>query len=137
MATSRASSACGRSASADYLALTGDTVDNIPGIPGVGPKTAAALLRDFASLEEIYDGLDRIGALPVRGAAKLAEKLVLHREAAYLARRLTVIACDMPLEFSLDSLRRRQPDLEALGAFYDRQKFGPALRRQAERLAGH
>ena len=60
-----------------------------------------------------------------------------HREAAYLARRLTVIACDMPLEFSLDSLRRRKPDLEALGAFYDRQKFGAALRRQAERLAGH
>jgi len=120
---------------ADFLALTGDSVDNIPGVPGVGPKTAAALLRDFASLEEIYGGLERIGALPVRGAAKLAEKLVQHRDAAYLARRLTVIACDMPLEFSLESIRRRKPDLEALEAFYDRQKFGAALRRQAERLA--
>ena len=78
-----------------------------------------------------------MGALPIRGAAKLAAKLVQHREAAYLARRLTVIACDMPLEFSLESLRRRKPDLEALGAFYDRHKFGPALRRQAERLAQH
>jgi 5'-3' exonuclease len=120
---------------ADFLALTGDSVDNIPGVPGVGPKTAAALLRDFASLEEIYGGLDRVEALPVRGAAKLAEKLALHREAAYLARRLTVIACDMPLDVSIDMLRRRKPDLEALGAFYDRQKFGAALRRQAERLA--
>jgi 5'-3' exonuclease len=122
---------------ADFLALTGDTVDNIPGVPGVGPKTAAALLSAFASLEEIYDGLDRVGSLPVRGAAKLAAKLAEHREAAYFARRLTVIACDMPLEFSLETLRRRKPDLAALGAFYDRHKFGPALRRQAERLAQH
>ncbi len=120
---------------ADYLALTGDSVDNIPGVPGVGPKTAKALLRDFASLEEIYDGLDRVASLPIRGAAKLADKLRLHRDAAYFARRLTVIACDMPLEISLETLRRRKPDLDALGAFYDRHKFGAALRRQAERLA--
>jgi len=120
---------------ADFLALTGDSVDNIPGVPGVGPKTAAALLAAFASLEEIYAGLDRVAALPVRGAAKLAAKLALHREAAYLARRLTLIACDMPIEVSLEALRRRRPDLDALGAFYDRQKFGPALRRQAQRLA--
>jgi DNA polymerase I len=120
---------------ADYLALCGDTVDNIPGIPGVGPKTAAALLRAFASLEEIYEGLERVGALPIRGAAKLAARLTEHREAAYLARKLTVIACDLPLDVSLDALRRRKPDLTALGAFYDRQRFGPALRRQAERLA--
>jgi DNA polymerase-1 len=122
---------------ADFLALTGDAVDNIPGVPGVGPKTAAALLTAFASLEEIYAGLDRISTLPVRGAAKLAAKLVLHREAAYFARSLTVIACDMPFEFSLEMLRRRKPDLAALDAFYDRHRFGQALRRQAERLAGH
>jgi 5'-3' exonuclease len=122
---------------ADFLALMGDSVDNIPGVPGIGPKTAAALLAAFASLEEIYAGLDRVGALPVRGAAKLAGRLVEHREAAYLARKLTMIACDMPLEFTLDSLRRRKPDLAALGDFYVRQRFGPALLRQAERLAGH
>lgn len=119
---------------ADYLALTGDSVDNIPGVPGVGPKTAAALLSAFASLEELYDGLDRVCSLPIRGAGKLAARLREHREAAYFARRLTIIACDMPLEFSLETLRRRKPDLPALDAFYDRQKFGPALRRQAERL---
>ncbi len=122
---------------ADYQALMGDAVDNIPGIPGVGPKTAAALLSAFASLEELYEGLDRVGALPIRGAAKLAARLSLHREAAYLARRLTLIACDMPLECSLETLRRRKPDLDALGVFYDRHRFGPALRRQAERLAAH
>jgi len=120
---------------ADYLALTGDSVDNIPGVPGVGPKTAAALLRDFVSLEDIYEGLERVGTLPIRGAGKLAEKLAQHREAAYFARRLTTIACDMPLDVSAETLRRRRPDLEGLGAFYDRQRFGAALRRQAERLA--
>jgi 5'-3' exonuclease len=121
---------------ADFLALTGDAVDNIPGVPGVGPKTAAALLAAFDSLESIYAGLDRVGALPVRGAAKLGARLAQHRETAYLARRLTVIACDMPLEVDVESLRRRRPDLAALGEFYDRHRFGAALRRQAERLAG-
>lgn len=120
---------------ADFLALTGDAVDNIPGVPGVGPKTAAALLSAFASLEELYDGLDRVGSLPIRGAGKLAAKLAEHREAAYFARRLTVIACDMPLDVSLDSLRRRAPDLAAIESFCERHRFGPALRRQAERLA--
>lgn len=120
---------------ADFLALTGDAVDNIPGVPGVGPKTAAALLSAFASLEELYDGLDRVGSLPIRGAGKLAAKLAEHREAAYFARRLTAIACDMPLDVSLDSLRRRAPDLAAIESFCERHRFGPALRRQAERLA--
>jgi 5'-3' exonuclease len=120
---------------ADFLALTGDTVDNIPGIPGVGPKTAAALLRTFASLEEIYEGLEKVPALPIRGAGKLPSRLREHREAAFFARRLTTIACDMPIEVTAESLVRRAPDLEALGALYDQARFGQALRKQAERLA--
>jgi 5'-3' exonuclease len=120
---------------ADFLALTGDTVDNIPGIPGVGPKTAAALLREFASLEEIYEGLEKVPKLPIRGAGKLPERLREHREAAFFARRLTTIACDMPLEVTAESIARRAPDLVTLGAFYDQARFGQALRKQAERLA--
>jgi DNA polymerase-1 len=121
---------------ADYLALTGDSVDNVPGVPGVGPKTAAALLRDFVSLEEIYDNLDALADLEIRGASKLAARLVLHRDAAYLARRLTAIVCDMPIEFdSHETLRRRAPDAGALESFFDRNNFGPMIRRQAERLA--
>ena len=122
---------------ADYLALTGDSVDNIPGVPGVGPKTATALMREFASLDELYGGLERVAGLPIRGASKLAEKLRQHREAAYLARRLTGIACDMPLDLDLDhgQLRPRAPDIAALNAFFDRSGFGPMLRRQVERLA--
>jgi len=120
---------------ADYLALTGDAVDNIKGVPGVGPKTAAALLKEFASLEELYDDLESVRALPLRGASKLPERLAEHREAAFLARRLTTIACDMPLAAARDDLRPRAPDLAALEAFFDRHNFGPTLRRQGERLA--
>ncbi len=120
---------------ADFLALAGDSVDNIPGVPGVGPKTAAALLREFATLEEIYGGLERVASLPTRGAGKLAAKLTEHRDAAFLARRLTTIACDMPMDVTADQLRRRKPDLAALEAFYDRAKFGAMLRKQAQRIA--
>jgi DNA polymerase I len=120
---------------ADYLALTGDSVDNIKGVPGVGPKTAAALMNEFASLEELYDNLDEVGKLTIRGASTLANKLREHREAAFLARQLTAIACDMPLEVGHAELTRAKPDRDALAAFFDRHNFGPMLRRQAERLA--
>jgi 5'-3' exonuclease len=120
---------------ADYLALTGDSVDNIPGVPGVGPKTAAALLKVFESLDHLYDNLDEVAALPIRGAARLPERLRAHREAAYLAQRLTRIACDMPLEFTAADLERRPPDVAALESFYERARFGPMLGRQALRLA--
>ncbi|HSQ72099.1 MAG TPA: 5'-3' exonuclease H3TH domain-containing protein, partial [Rubrivivax sp.] len=120
---------------ADYLALTGDSVDNIPGVPGVGPKTAAALLKPFASLDELYDNLGAVAALPIRGAAKLPARLAAHREAAYLARRLTIIECDMPLAFTPESLLRRAPDVPALESFYQEARFGPMLARQATRLA--
>jgi 5'-3' exonuclease len=121
---------------ADYLALTGDGVDNIPGVPGVGPKTATVLMREFVSLDDLYANLERVRALPIRGASKLPERLAAHREAAYLARQLTGIACDMPLDAPHDVLRLGRPDLGALNAFFDRQRFGPMLRRQAERIVG-
>lgn len=120
---------------ADYLALMGDSVDNIPGIPGVGAKTAAALMREFASLDDIYAGLDRVIGLKMRGALALGARLRKHREAAYLARQLTAIMCDVPLDMGTDALRRRPPDMAALTSFYDAQGFGPFLRRQGERLA--
>ncbi len=120
---------------ADYLALAGDAVDNIPGIPGIGPKTAAALMQEFASLDELYEGLDRVAVLKLRGAAGLPARLREHREAAYLARRLTHIVCDLPLSIETSALRRQRPDLARLTRFFDRQSFGPLLRRQAERLA--
>ena len=120
---------------ADYLALTGDGVDNIPGVPGVGPRTAAAIFRHFESLDHLYDDIEAAATLPVRGAATLPAKLREHRGTAYLARSLTTIACDMPLACTPAMLEPRAPDLAALEAFYDAANFGPGLRRQAVRLA--
>ena len=122
---------------ADFLALTGDTSDNIPGVPGIGPKIAATLMRKFGSLDELYANIGRVAALGLRGGSALGERLAAHREAVFLARSLTRIVCDMPLGVSAADLRPRTPDLAALGAFYDRLRFGPLLRRQGERLAEH
>lgn len=121
---------------ADYLALTGDAVDNIRGVPGIGPKTAAILMREFSSLDELYGDLARIEALPVRSPAVVRARLEEYRESAYLARRLTAIACDMPLAIAAEALRPRSPDAAGLESFFDAQRFGPLLRRQVERLAG-
>ncbi len=70
---------------ADYLALTGDAVDNIAGVPGIGPKTAAALMGAYHSLEDLFERVDTVRDLTLRGAAQLVERLRLHREAAFLA----------------------------------------------------
>jgi 5'-3' exonuclease len=120
---------------ADYLALTGDCSDNIPGVPGIGPKTAAALMKEFATLDELYADLTRVACLKLRGAKTLSDRLREHRESAYLARQLTRITCDMELGVDINGLRRRAPDVAALGGLYDRLGFGPFLRRQGERLA--
>lgn len=123
---------------ADFLALTGDAVDNIPGVPGIGKKTAATLFAVFGSLDELYANLDRVALLKVRGAGTLAAKLLAHKEAAYLARRLTGIVCDLHLHdtFTLDDLKRRAPHSGRLEEFFDRHGFGSILRQQARRIAG-
>jgi 5'-3' exonuclease len=120
---------------ADFLALMGDAVDNVPGVPGVGRKTAATLLKHFDTLEGVFANLDTVAKLKFRGAKFVAESLREHREAAFLSRRLTGIACDMPLAVARDDLRRRKPDLAATEAFYDEHGFGRALREQARRVA--
>jgi 5'-3' exonuclease len=119
---------------ADYLARTGDAVDNVPGVPGVGPKTAAALLAQFASLDELYANLGQVVTLPLRGAATLGARLRTHRDAAYRARELTRICCTAPLSGGRELVRRREPDLEAVTAFCRRHGFGSSLPQQAQRL---
>jgi DNA polymerase I len=119
-----------------FLAVMGDAVDNIPGVPGVGRKTASQLFHHFESLVHLYEDLDRVLQLKVRNAGFVIAQLREHRERAFLARRLTQIACDMPLDIELAQLRRRPPDLSALNAFYDRIGFGRLLRNQAERIVG-
>ena len=119
---------------ADFLALMGDAVDNIPGVPGVGRKTAATLLKHFDTLQGVYDNLAAIPKLKFRGASFVAQSLAEHRDAAFLSRQLTGIACDMPLDACLDDLERRPPDLAAAEDFYERLGFGRLLREQARRL---
>jgi 5'-3' exonuclease len=121
---------------ADFLALTGDSVDNIPGVPGIGRKTAAELFAIFGSLDELYANLERVPGLKLRGAAAVAARLLAHKESAYLARRLTGIVCDLPIVVTLDELKPRAPDTARLEAFFDLHGFGNILRQQALRIAG-
>lgn len=120
---------------ADYLALTGDDADNIPGVPGIGHKTAASLMKAFDSLDDLYANLGRVTGLKLRGARTLSERLREHRESVFLARKLTRITCDMQLGIDPEGLRRRRPDAPALADLYDRLGFGPFLRQQSARLA--
>ena len=89
----------------DLMSLTGDSSDNVPGIPGIGPKTALALLDQFGDLDDILDKADHIEAKGVR--AKVQE----HRESALLSRELVTIDCRVPVAFALEDLVRRQPNL--------------------------
>ena len=120
---------------ADFLALTGDKVDNIPGVPGIGKKTAAVLLKHFASLDDLYERLDEVAHLKLRGAKSIAAKLAEHRETAYLAQRLTLIPEDVGIKFREQDLLRRPPDEARLALFFDEHGFGDSLREQAARIA--
>ncbi len=110
-------------------------MDNIKGVPGVGKKTAEALLAHFGSLEDIYSNLDTVHEVNVRGAKTLGAKLEAHKEDALLARRLTGLACDAPYERPETGLKPVAPDLGAINALFDEAGIGMALRRQAERLS--
>ena len=121
---------------ADFLALMGDSVDNIPGVPGVGRKTAAQLLKHYDTLPGVFDNLDGVSKLKFRGASFVAQSLREHRESAYLARKLTGIVCDMPMDEELADLERRAPDLGGVDGFCDAQGFGRMLREQAKRISG-
>lgn len=118
----------------DMLALAGDSVDNIPGVPGVGPKTAIALLQHFDTLDAIYANLDSVADVKIRGASKLGTRLAKHEDLARLSRRLTEIMIDVPVPTTMRSMRWSKPDLAALDALYDELGLGQALRLQAARL---
>lgn len=120
---------------ADFLALAGDAVDNIKGVPGVGKKTATVLLQHFGSLEKIYDNLDTVHEVNVRGAKTLGVKLEAHKEDAILARKLTGIACDVPIENAESAMQPSAPRLGEINALFDEAGIGTALRRQAERIS--
>jgi DNA polymerase-1 len=118
---------------ADYLALTGDSVDNIPGVPGVGPKSASALLGHFGDLDELYNRLHEVQHLGIRGAKSLQKKLADHREAAELARKLTVIETAVESALSSPELGRLETDTAQLNRLFDELAFGGMLRQRCLR----
>ncbi|NQD94461.1 DNA polymerase I, partial [Pseudomonas sp. CrR25] len=108
----------------DYLALMGDKVDNIPGVPGVGEKTAQGLLVGLGGgLDVLYANLDKVPGLPIRGAKSLAAKLEEHREMAYLSYALATIKLDVPLNIAIDALHPGEPDRAALVELYGELEF--------------
>ena len=120
---------------ADYLALCGDAVDNIPGVPGIGKTTAAVLLSHFGSLDALLERIEEVPYLRVRGAASIAAKLRAHRDQALLYRRLTTIACDAPLSHDAD-FARGAPDGALLLSLCEALRFGPMTRRRLHDAAG-
>lgn len=107
----------------DFLALMGDSSDNIPGVPGVGEKTALALLQGIGSLEKIYDSLDEIAALGFRGSKTLAPKMEENREVAFLSYQLATIKTDVELDKSCEELAITKPNAEKLHQLFSRYEF--------------
>ncbi|MBT2371403.1 DNA polymerase I [Pseudomonas fluorescens] len=108
----------------DYLALMGDSSDNIPGVPGIGPKTASGLLVGVnGGLKELYEQLDIVPTLPIRGAKTLPAKLEEHKEMAFLSYQLATIKIDVPLDVGLEDLHLIEPDREKLLELYTLLEF--------------
>jgi DNA polymerase-1 len=101
----------------DFMALTGDSSDNVPGVPGIGPKTASQLINQFGSLDALYE---HIGAIPQE---KLRAKIAEHKEKAMLSRKLVSLADEAPLDMPLESLRPAEPDVDGLRKLFHELEF--------------
>ncbi len=107
----------------DFLALMGDSSDNIPGVPGVGEKSAQALLNGLGGLKTLYQNLDKVADLSFRGAKTLGAKLEQNREMAFLSYQLATIKTDVELEMTPDQLTIRPPDIETLITLFKHYEF--------------
>ncbi|CAH1524273.1 DNA polymerase I [Vibrio owensii] len=107
----------------DYLALMGDKVDNIPGVPGVGDKTATALLQGIGGLTKLYENLDDIAALGFRGSKTMAKKLIDNKDNAMLSYELATIKLDVELEETPESLLKAEPSTDELIKLYGQLTF--------------
>ena len=114
---------------ADFLGLAGDPVDNIPGIRGVGKKTAVALLSEFADLEALYEGLERVAELPLRGARSVAKRLEAGRQEAFLSRRLARLSRDAPATARVEDLALHGADRETVARLFGRLGFRGLIER--------
>ncbi len=107
----------------DLLALMGDKSDNIPGVPGVGEKTALGLLQGLGGLDDIYAALDKVAGLSFRGAKTIAAKLEAEKDKAYMSYALATIKTDVPLDLAPQQLHNAEPDREQLIDWYTRMEF--------------
>jgi DNA polymerase-1 len=110
----------------DYLAMKGDKVDNIPGIPGVGDKSAVAMLNGIGGVRDIYANLDKIAALEFRGAKTMAAKIAQYEEQAMLSYQLATIECGLQLEYQPTTLNMGEmdkPELRMLFAEYEFKRW--------------
>ena len=105
----------------DLLALMGDSIDNIPGVPGVGEKTAVKLISQFGSVERLYENLTLV-------PGKLRETLATHREQAFLSRELATVSTRVPIAQDLEAFKRQEPDWERLRALWTELEFETLLR---------
>jgi DNA polymerase-1 len=101
----------------DVMGLSGDTSDNVPGVPGIGPKTAAKLIRDFGSMEKLYENVETIKA------KKQKENLTSYRDQAFLSRELVTIRTDAPVDFDPETFQRQEPDTAALSRIFQELEF--------------
>jgi DNA polymerase-1 len=117
----------------DYLALVGDSVDNIPGVRGIGPKTARALLAEFGSIEAMLADLERIVQLPIRGAGAVRDKIANAGEQLQLARELATIRRDVPHGLEARELLYRGADPERVESEFTALGFGQRIRSEITR----
>ncbi len=106
----------------DLIALAGDASDNIPGVPGIGPKTAAKLIGRFGSLEEIYNNIDKVSPERIRRI------LDAHRDAAMLSKRLATLDCNVPVEVELETLEYSGPDFDKLESVFRELEFSRLIK---------
>ncbi len=107
----------------DFLALMGDSSDNIPGVPGVGEKTAQALLQGLGGLDSLFSNLDKISTLTFRGAKTMSAKLEQNKDVAYLSYKLATIKTDVELDITCDELNVSAPDDDQLHQLFSRYEF--------------
>lgn len=101
----------------DYLALVGDSIDDIPGVPGIGKKTAQVLLQHFDSLQALFAQRSEVAALPIRGAKTIGSKLMEYQEQILMAQKLATIVTDLEITQNVSDITRQEPSWQALKKF--------------------
>ena len=100
----------------DYLGMMGDSVDNIPGLPGVGDKTAKKFLKEYGSLEGLIENVDEL-------KGKIKEKIIENKDLGFLSKKLATIITDVPVEYNFDDLKISEPNNDKIVSIFDELEF--------------